>query len=828
MRRDLPAGTVTFVFTDIEGSTRLLERLGDRYPEALAEHRRVVRSAFAAHRGVEVDTQGDAFLYAFARASDAVAASGEAQSALAPGPVRVRIGVHTGEPQLTDEGYVGLDLHRGARIAAAAHGGQVVVSQSTRDLVDANLRDLGLHRLEDLSAPMRLYQLGDRHFPPLQTLHGTNLPVPVTAFLGRETELGGLVDLLGRRDVRLVTLTGAGGTGKTRLALQAAAESAEEYPDGVVWVSLAPVRDPQLVSATIAAELGAREELSSHLADRRLLLLLDNFEHVIGAAAELAGLIASCPNIDLLVTSREPLHVSGEWTFAVPPLADDDATGLFRERALAVDSGFAETDEVGLICRRLDGLPLAIELAAARVNVLSPRAILERLDARLPLLTGGAHDVPERQRTLRATIEWSYDLLDDYERRLFARLSVFAGGATLEAAEQVCDADLDTLASLVDKSLLRRRGDRYWMLETIREYAATRLGRDDEDGCRQRHAAYYRLLVEHDDLRLDRREAARVEAEYDNVRVALDWARRTGDDELLVALVGALEEFWTRVGRSREALSWLEEALAASMPAYLRIRLSRSAGNMALFQGDAAAARRHASASGRLAAATGDEHGFLVHLNGLAAIAAAEGRADEARAHLEDARRLAVATGRRSDLALTLSNLAAQALADEDWAAALGFSEESIAIIRELGRADTFGAVNARVNGSLAAFRLGRLDEALRLGCEALEVATRLGWSLGTLYGLLAIAAVSAATGAGEEAAALLAALDAHRDRLELVLEPAEQGWYEETVARVERATDSDARAAARERGVALTLDDAARRALGDAKRLSCVGGDTA
>ena len=481
MTRDLPSGTVTFLFTDIEGSTRLLNSLGvERYAEALAEHRRILRDAFAAHGGVEVDTQGDAFFVAFPTAPGALAAADQARDALADGPITVRIGLHTGTPHLTDEGYVGSDVHRAARIAAAGHGGQILVSAATATLVDAtSLRDLGLHRLKDLTAAERIYQLGDTEHPPLKTLHQTNLPVPATPFLGREAELAELATLIARDDVRLVTLTGPGGTGKTRLALHAAAAAAEAFPGGVWWVALAPLRDPTLVLESAATALGASRDLAEHIGDTRLLLLFDNFEHLTAAAADLAPLLATCPNLTVLVTSREPLHLAGEHEYAVDPLAPNEAVELFLARALAARRDFVANGEVTQICERLDYLPLAIELAAARVKVLSPGALSERLEQRLPLLAGGARDLPERQRTLRATIEWSHELLTPDEQRLFARLAVFRGGCTLEAAETVADADLDILSSLVDKSLVRVRADsgRFWMLETIREFAAERLSR---------------------------------------------------------------------------------------------------------------------------------------------------------------------------------------------------------------------------------------------------------------------------------------------------------------------------------------------------------------
>jgi Adenylate and Guanylate cyclase catalytic domain len=412
--RELPTGTVTFLFTDIEGSTRLLHELGDAYAGILAEHRRVLRDAFATHGGVEVDTQGDAFFVAFARATDALSAAADAQRALEDGPLRVRMGLHTGEPLVTEEGYVGIDVHRAARIAAAGHGGQVLVSQTTHDLTGDGLRDLGEHRLKDLSAPERIYQLGDGEYPPLKTLYQTNLPIPATPFLGREDELAAVGDLLAEPDLRLLTLTGAGGSGKTRLALQAAGAAADGYPGGVWWVPLAPVGDPDAVFESAAGALGIPASLEQAIGDRTLLLLLDNFEHLIEAAPRLSPLLASCPNLDLVVTSRERLQLQGEHVYPVPVLVRSEARALFTTRARAVRPDFEETDEVDELCARLDDLPLALELAAARVAILSTEQLLSRLGSRLDLLRGG-RDAEVRQQTLRATIEWSYDLLEPDE-----------------------------------------------------------------------------------------------------------------------------------------------------------------------------------------------------------------------------------------------------------------------------------------------------------------------------------------------------------------------------------------------------------------------------
>jgi predicted ATPase/class 3 adenylate cyclase len=566
VRHDLPSGTVTFLFTDVEGSTRLLHALGaEGYAEALAEHRRVIREACVSQGGVEVDTQGDAFFFAFPTAPGALAAASAFTESLAAGPITVRVGLHTGTPLLTEEGYVGGDVHRAARIAAAGHGGQVLVSQSTAALVEPSnsllqaLSDLGEHRLKDLSAQERIYQLGDGEFPALKSLYRTNLPVPATPFLGRERELSEVVELLSAGDARLLTLTGPGGTGKTRLALQAAGLASDAYPDGVWWVPLASLRDPDLVLATAGQMLGSKNGLAEHIADKQMLCLFDNFEQVVEAAPELAELIGACPNLDVLVTSREILRVPGEQAYPVPPLEPGEGADLFVARARAADPAFHPDGAVIELCERLENLPLALELAAARVRMLSPEQLLERLAGRLDLLKAG-RGVDPRQQTLRATIEWSYDLLEAEEQQLFARLAIFRGGCTLAAAEHVAEADLDTLQSLVDKSLVRVRDERFWMLETIREFAIERLvGSKEADTIRDRHIDWFLTLAEGD------ASASSLDAERDNIRAALDWAG-AHRPEAEARLIGAVAEHWLVRGYGREAHERLSAALERYRP----------------------------------------------------------------------------------------------------------------------------------------------------------------------------------------------------------------------------------------------------------------------
>ena len=559
-RNDLPSGTVTFLFTDIEGSTKLLHELGaEAYTGSLAEHRRLLREAFARHGGVEVDTQGDAFFIAFPTASGALEAAREAQEALVSGPIRVRIGIHTGTPHESEEGYVGEDVHKGARIAAAGHGGQVLLSRETRELVDVQVTDLGEHRVKDFATSVWIFQLGKERFPPLKTISNTNLPRPASSFVGREREVEEVASFL-QDGARLLTLTGPGGSGKTRLAIAAAAELVSNFKNGVFWVGLAPLRDPAFVSETVAQAVGAKDGLGDHIGEREMLLLLDNFEQVVEAAPELTSLLEGCPNLRLLVTSRELLGVKGEVEYQVPTLAEPEAVELFCTR-----SRLAPEESIAELCRRLDSLPLAVELAAARTSVLSPTQILARLSKRLDLLKGG-RGVEARHQTLRATIEWSYDLLSKEEKTLFARISVFAGGCTLDAAEAVCDADLDVLQSVVDKSLLRHTDERFWMLETIREYAAERLEQSGEaEELGRRHAEHFLALAEEAEpsiLGVSPQEwLDRLERDDDNLRAALDRFETSGEIQVAMHLGGTIWEFWCLRGHFQEGWRRLEHLL---------------------------------------------------------------------------------------------------------------------------------------------------------------------------------------------------------------------------------------------------------------------------
>ena len=707
--RELPTGTVTLLFTDIEGSTRLLQQLGNHYDGVLTECRQLLRAAFHQWKGHEVDTQGDAFFVAFPRATDAVSAAVDMQRALAAYvwpegvTVRVRIGLHTGEPQLSAENYIGLDVHRTARIMSAGHGGQVLLSLTTRDLVEhdlpegVSLRDLGEHRLKDLQRSGHLYQLViaglSEDFPPLKTLNSraNNLPIQLTQLIGREKEVARVLHLLRREDIHLLTLTGPGGTGKTRLGLQVAAELSDAFPDGVHFVNLAPISDPTFVVPTIAQTLAVKEVtdqplldlLKAFLHEKHLLLLLDNFEQVVSAATYVAELLVTCPKLKVLVTSRAVLQVRGEQEFAVPPLQLPDpkhlpdlvalsqygAVALFIQRAQSVKPEFQVTNAnapaVAEICVRLDGLPLAIELAAARVKVLPPPALLARLGQRLTVLTSGARDAPARQQTLRNTIEWSYHLLEADEQRLFQRLSVFVGNCTLEAVEAVCSA-LDTanaaglvlegVASLIDKNLLQQieqtQGEpRLVMLETIRGYGLEALAVSGEmEATRQAHAAYYLVLAEKTEPELRGQQQAiwqwRMEREYDNLLAAWQWAVEQGNSgqrvEMILRLYGVLVRFSMGHSNMSEGTNFLTRALlqipfkqgdvvtAQSLTKEIRHQLGTTLwlallAQGAARQGDYTTARALSVRSLTLASKVGDNRDIVPYLEGLADVVAAQG-----------------------------------------------------------------------------------------------------------------------------------------------------------------------------------------------------------
>jgi predicted ATPase/class 3 adenylate cyclase len=913
--RDLPSGTVTFLFTDIEGSTRLLDALGDRYGESLEAHRLLLRQAFAANGGVEVDTQGDAFFVAFADVHRAVQAAARAQRVLATHewpeglPVRVRMGLHTGEPGRIADGYVGLDVHFGARICAAAHGGQVLVSQATRDLLGEApgdglaLLDLGSHRLKDLTTAQKLYQLSidglEPRFPPIRTLENraTNLPTQPSPLIGREEEIGQAMELLRREDVRMVTLTGPGGTGKTRLGLQLAAELLDHFADGAFFVNLAPISDPGLVTATIAQTLAVRERagetldetLADFLRERQIVLLLDNFEHLLHAAPAVSALLAAAPRLKVLVTSRAPLRVRPERELAVPPLQFPDLTelsdldalsqyeavALFVERARGVKADFVVTREnapaVAEICIRLDGLPLAIELAAARVRSLPPVALLDRLGDRLELLTLGPRDVPVRQQTLRATIDWSCALLSDPQQRLFAGLSVFLRSFDLEGAEAVADpgvAAIDVLEALVENNLLRHSeattgGARYFMLETIREYAGELLeAAPHADAVRQRHADYVLLLAERAaavmtgaDYSFRGEPERRIQEELPSIRAALEWALGR-DEPFALRLAAASSWAWGLSGASTEGRVWLSRALdAACHPETLDgARALLWLGRFAEQGGDFRAAFGFAERAFQLFERLGDQRGSVEALVTLSFSSSSAGELEAARVQIEDADARAFELGDDALRADVLQGELHVHVVAGDYDRAQSALDESLLILRRLGaprrlwvyqlintgwialhRRDfvrarealleylaeeswknPVGLANGNGNLGLVALYEGDRDEADSRFRRALTHA-RPSRALPTLAeGLFGLGAVAAMGGDAERAVRLHAAAEASVSAMGVSLSSPEQFIVEQYLEPATASLPGDVRRRARGEGAAMSLDEAVEYALED------------
>ena len=850
--RQLPTGTVTLLFTDIEGSTQLLQQLGDRYASVLTECRRLLRAAFQQWNGYEVDTQGDAFFVAFARATDAVSAAVAGQRALANHPwpegsvVGVRMGLHTGEPSLVSEGYVGIDVHHAARIMSATRGGHILLSQATRDLVEhhlpggVSLRDMGEHRLKDLQRPSHLFQLViaglPTGFPLLKTLDTcpNNLPVQPTPLIGREKEVDAIGQLIRREDVRLVSLTGPGGMGKTRLALQVAAELCDLFAAGVYFVDLAPISDSTLVIPAIAQAIGIWEQgslpllerLKQELRQKRMLLLLDNFEQVVDAAIEVADLIAACPQLKLVVTSRTVLRIRAEREFVVPPLSlpgpaqvpdiaalsHYEAIALFVQRAQAVRPDFRLTalnaPTVVAIAARLDGLPLAIELAAARMKLLSPEALLARLSQRLHVLTGGPRDVAARHQTLSNTIEWSYNLLDTQEQQLFWRLSICVGGCTLEAVEAMCatlvneaEPVLDTMASLVDKSLLQQREQgtgaepRFVMLETIREYALERLSAGGEmEMVRNAHASYFLVLAERVNAALAGSDYImwldRLEQEHDNLRAAMHWSLEQVEDrkEFALRLAGALRSFWYSRGYLSEGLDFLERILVqrdgvaapvAAKAIYAAARLYEARGDydraepliiesLALYRelGDIAsiayalhlqadiAWRRgnldvaHSQAEESLAVFMqlddkGAIAGLLLHLG---ALAADQGEYAMARTHLKESLAINRELEDKSSIADSLFNLArASFFSGDDLASARTLLEESLALFNELGDKESLAYCHCL--SGLLALEQGDTNSARSLMEQSVALFKERRQKHGMALSIISLAKVIAAQG---------------------------------------------------------------------------------
>jgi predicted ATPase/class 3 adenylate cyclase len=782
---EFPSGTVTFLFTDIEGSTALWERDRAAMATAVARHIALLDAAIRANGGVHFKTVGDAVQAAFPTAPQAVAAAAEGQRALLSedwgtlGPLRVRMALHAGVAEPDDRGdYVAPALNRLSGLLSAGHGGQLLLSLAVQQLArnalpdEYSLRDLGEHRLHDLLEPERVFQLLHPDLPddlpPLESLDArpNNLPRQPTPFLGREREVAEVVEMLHRGDVRLLTLTGAGGSGKTRLALQAAAEALDAFPDGVSFVPLASLADPALVPSAVAQALQVPEQggrpvvevLRDHLAGKQILLNLDNCEHLLTAVADLvADLLAACPDLTVLATSRAPLRLRAEREWEVPPLAlprrppppptaeqlsPFAAVRLFVERAQAVRPDFtvdnASAPAVAEICWRLDGLPLAIELAAARVRLFPPEALLARLEKRLPFLTGGSRDAPARQRTLRDAIAWSHDLLDPEEQIVFRRLAAFAGEFTLEAAEAVVNpgGGMDTVelvARLCEHSLLRSEdgaGDepRFGMLETVREFATERLVESGEDeATRGAHAAFFALLVEQARTGMEGPDEAawhtRLSVEHANVRAALGWLLEQGDAKAALAMTTGVRRFWEFRYHYAEGIGWLERALAAAGPAPTRVRGwgLRSLGNLVFVNGDARRAIALYEEALAIFRGEGDDEGVNIALASLAIGRTALGELAEARAAAEEGLTVSRRIGDARGEAYALRGIGFAASVAGDLPAAAAAHEAALAIFRRLG--EHWAILSTLTELGWIALQQGNVGGARGIGEEVKERA---------------------------------------------------------------------------------------------------------
>jgi predicted ATPase/class 3 adenylate cyclase len=874
----LPSGTLTFLFTDIEGSTKLLTALGtDRFHEVLAVHTKALRAAFA-DGGTEIRTEGDSLFVVFHSAPKAVRATAAAQRALAAARfphdavVRVRMGMHTGvgTPASKDAGadYVGIDVHRAARIANIAHGSQVLISGATATLAGQDLgegttlRDLGEHRLKDLAQPERIYQLVldglSNDFPPVRSLDRTpnNLPTQVTTFIGRVPEIRSGMRLL--EGTRLLTLTGPGGTGKTRLSLQLAAEAASLFPDGAFWVPLAPISDPDLVASTIAHALGVHvggkeeplERVLEHVRGKRILLVLDNFEQILPAAGAVSALLASGPDLKVIASSRAALRIAGEQEFPVPPLelpdpvrlpslevlAQSDAVKLFVERARAVKPDFMVTAEnaaaVAEICYRLDGLPLAIELAAARVKLLSPQAMLPRLKKGLDLLASSSPDRTDRQRTLRGAIAWSYDLLDEGLKRIFARSGVFNGGAMLEQLEAVCGPAseiggevLDRLAELLDNSLTRQleaAGEpRFRMLVTIREFALEKLAASGEGpAIRDRHLTAYLALAELAAPEVQGNDQRRwldlFELEHDNMRAALEHAISTKKLDPASRLVFALWRLWQVRGYLREGLDWAERvlALADGDPA-ARMRALETAGGLAYWMADMDLTGRYYREAYELAGSRGadtERAKSAYNLSFVHMFAAGDER-ERAFALLEEALEIFRKTGDRAGIgrtAFALGSLYGEGLGrtPDDVLKAMRFSREALAEHRALG--NRFDIAWDLYGTGLAAFRFGDHDAGERDWREALQMFVEAGDTSGIVIHLSNFAELAKVRGDIERHDRLVGAWTALSQRTGVGLAT----LFGRTEGRTVAADIPPDRHAEFERGLAMTTEEAIAYAL--------------
>ena len=815
------------LFSDIEGSTALLHRLGDQYGEALSAQRALLRDAFREGHGREMGTEGDSFFVVFESADDAVRSCLAAQRALSRHDwpdgiqVRVRMGLHSGAPTPHEDGYIGLDVHRAARIAAAAHGGQVVLSDATRRLAESQLpagvsvRDLGFHRLKDIETAEHIYQLAGpglaERFPPLKSLGAqTSLPVPMTPLVGRDRELRRLRAAILKPTVRLLTLTGTGGVGKTRLALAAAASLGDAFEHGVFFVALAAARDVEVTWKTIASDLDADgdrpadESVCEYLRDRHALLVLDNLEQLDGAAGVVTALLAAAPRVAVLATSRRPLHLQEEHEWPVPPLqtpngpdvedvAASAAARLFVQQAGMARPGFAvapdNAADIAAICQRLDGLPLAIELAAARIKLLTPKAILARLGHSLGL---AAADVgrPGRQQTLRHTIAWSYDLLTDESADVLRRAGVFAGGCDLDALAAVAldrhgqaaaDRALWLTAELLDVSLITvtegADGEsRIGMLETIRQYALERLGEaGDLEGTRRRHAEHYAVFAERASEQLKGREHLawmdRLEAEHDNLRAALSWSfdTRAADAAERAAtglrLVQALSPFWYHHGDAMEGRRWLRRAIDLA-PQDAGRPLARMMHGLAILldeQGETAAARPLLERSLAIWQELGDRDEQAREFNSLGIIHRHLDDLDTARRLFQRSIALAREIGSAFRLAAALANLGQAESAAGNFDRATQALREALELDEEQG--DVFGVAIDQQSLAVVSLRAGRPRDArepLRRMLDYVAGASDTGL---VPHALELAAAITAGLGDGQRAARLAGAAEGIRER---------------------------------------------------------------
>ena len=867
----LPTGTVAFLFTDIEGSTLLLRQLEDRYAALLAEHRSIVGRVLAREGGEVIDAKGDSFFAVFASPVAAVRAAIDMQRELAshawPGgsDVRLRMGLHTGEGTPVGEGYVGLDVHRAARIGDAGHGGQVLLSGATKELVQhtlpegAELVDLGDHRLKDMPHAERLYQLSIvgllTEFPPLRTLDArpNNLPAQMSSFVGREEAVREVQDAL--EGTRLLTLTGPGGTGKTRLALEVGYRQLPAFDDGVWLVDLSAVTDPSVVPTEIAIAIGATRDpgepvftcLEEHLRDRKLLLILDNFEQVLDAALAVEHLLSHAPGLTVMVTSRSVLSVYGEREYPVPPLqlpepgsseiidrlGRSESVSLFVERARDIRPDFQLTRENALavaeICSRLDGLPLAIELAAVRVNVLSPQAMLPRLDERLALLTSGPRSLPERQRTLRGAIDWSYRLLEEPERRLFARLATFSGGGALEAIEAVADHDLgvpvlDVLGSLVDDSLLQRTESpggevRFQMLETIKEYAVEKLDEEpDAAHVRRRHARFFLDLAARGEPHVvGRNQKAwldRFDRDHDNLRTALSWSIEAGEVYAGQEAAGALWRFWHQRGHLAEGRRRLEQLLHAPGGAGRtpqRFKALSGAGGLAYWQNDYPATERFYLEALEISRELNEPQAVAEALFNLSFLDRIRGDEEEGMAKLRTVQGMAASIGDRQLSADSLWLLGSRELREGRPEQGLPMVEEALGIYRDLG--NLFSTAESLAGLGSFYLKSGDSRAAAAAQREAMSMFVEVGNPTGIATALEEMAMVETMEGRHERALRLAGAASALKDEIGGG-PPAELMRSEEVLAESRSRLGQEAAVAAWNDGRAMDTDKAIAYAL--------------